>query len=70
VHVYASDEIARKLIALPKGSRVRVSAVFVYGATKEVESGEDGAVTKNEEHSGVRAEDVLDIAPPDAEEAS
>ena len=70
VNVYASDELARKMIALPEGSRVRVNAVIIYGVTKGAEWGEDGPITTTEEHSGFRIKDVLDVAPPEAEEGT
>jgi hypothetical protein len=43
VYLYASNELAEKLIGLSKGSRVRVQGVTVFGVTKEFEWGEDGS---------------------------
>ena len=70
VYVYASGDTARRLVDLPEGSRVRANAVTVYGVTAQVEWGEDGPITTNVEHAGLRVEDVLDIAPPDTDETA
>ena len=58
VYVYASDELAERLVGLPKGTPVRARGVTVFGICHEIEWGPDGPTNKREGVDGIK---VLEI---------
>ena len=61
LYVYASNELAEKLISIQKGSLVRIQGVMVFGVARRVEWGGDGPVTENEEHTGIHVKAILEV---------
>lgn len=70
IYVYALNQIAESLSSLEKGSKVRVQATLVYGVTKEIDWGDDGPVTKNNDHSGACIEKIVEVMAPSIESSS
>jgi len=70
LYVYASMQAAESVLDIPKGSRVRAQGVTVYGTTREIQYGEDGAATTTEEQRGVRLTKILAISPPEVKKDS
>jgi hypothetical protein len=65
LYIYASNEVAEKVLDIPKGARVRAEGVTVYGTTYEVEWSEDESRTKTEEHRGVHLKRILGMTLPE-----
>jgi hypothetical protein len=61
IYVYASGEIAEQVLDVPRGAHIRAVGSTVYGTSTEIEYGEDGAVDKIQEHSGVSLRGVTAV---------
>ncbi len=67
--IYACSDVAERVLAIPKGSKVRAEGTTVYGTTKEVEFSfsEDGSLTKTEGHKGLPIDRIVQVTPPGQE---
>lgn len=63
MHIYASGEIALKLVGLPLGTRVQVEAATAYGVGHDIEWGPDGPVLRTVEYAGLRVDSMKEILP-------
>jgi hypothetical protein len=70
LYVYASGEVAEHVLDIPKGTGIRAIVVTVYGTTKDIEWGEDGPITKTEEHRGVAMRKIIETTPPKRKKTS
>lgn len=62
-HVYASGDLAERVLDIEKGSKVRAEAVTVYGTTSEVQYHEDGSFANIQEHEGIHIKRILLVTP-------
>ena len=70
LNIYASNEVAEKILDIPQGELVRAEAVTAYGMTNHVDYGEDGPLTRTHEHIGVYIKRILEVTPPETNESS
>jgi len=70
LYLYASGKVAEHLVDIPKGARVRVEGVTVYGTAKEIAWGEDSPITMTVEHRGVSVRKIMEVIPPEVIKAS
>ncbi|MCY4593498.1 MAG: DUF4062 domain-containing protein [Bryobacterales bacterium] len=66
-YVYASNELAKRLINIQKGSLASVQGVMVFGVGEDTEWTDNGTVIRKVEHGGIHVKAILKVVPPEAE---
>ncbi|MCX5995983.1 MAG: DUF4062 domain-containing protein [Chloroflexi bacterium] len=63
-YVYAENDMAEEILAIPKGARVRVRAITLFGIVKDVDWGEEGTITRVEECTGLLLKRIVQVERP------
>jgi len=63
-YVYAENDIAEEVLAIPKGARVRARAITLFGVVRHVDWGEDGPITRPEECTGLLLKRIAKVERP------
>lgn len=63
-YVYAENDMAEEVLAIPKGARVRARAITLFGIVKHVDWGENGPITRPEECTGLLLKRIEQVERP------
>lgn len=63
-YVFAENDMAEEVLAIPKGARVRARAITLFGIVRRVLWGEDGPVTQPEECTGLLLKRIARVERP------